>query len=786
MSDPLDWQGKQLNWLNGQPYSESRNEWAKVWSLLPLYSNKSKLKELMSSFKEADVSILVSGTGSGKTVLAIPLMLRILDIASTTKKTRHNSTNDIKRRPVVAATMPKRTIVSAQAETAAKTLDVSIGSEVGYRHRNSDRGAGIDFHAYAPLEDGVDGMDGVHHSHVQGRLLFATDGLLLAQSMRDPSLSDYDAIIIDEAHERGVPSDMLTLAVLRAQASRRAGLTPLKFVVMSATIDPVPLKNYIESELGEGAIVRVISISGKPNHPIEQRFASVMPKDPNVAVQDAIATAAQLINTNKRNSGKIIVFVPTTRHASSGCDVFHVTCNKSKKKNQNDDSSSCNQATCVALYGKQNRDMQQRALDSGNNAIGSVGVIIATNVAESSLTIKNVKHVIDTGLQMNNHWMPLLHAAHLSIGMASKAQISQRMGRTGRNGPGVAHLMYTREQYDKLLEYPPPSIATTDITDHIFCMMFTDSASSLKQTEAVLMHLLTPPTQDQLIGATTLLKHTGLVDHGGTPTEFGRQCFKVMMMTHMDLWTALIVAHAAKHATEHAVLQILIDALQLACIMEEVGKGTTLWGSSSPMAKSRKPMGPDVRLVHAFGGDRTSDHEALLRVLKEVAIPAYGKKEGGDEHGDGARHQMQYLLARSAWTGIVDRAHELGRIVNRIFRIFSDPLLVGGNGNGRGNGRGIGNGNGSSLAHVILAARAYHVVDNGALFIGGKQVAGVSSRDIKYDSLFVPNTLAGNCCYESMVLNKDTTHRVSVITLRPSTQVASSTEPTWKQKQKQK
>jgi pre-mRNA-splicing factor ATP-dependent RNA helicase DHX15/PRP43 len=163
----LDPDGTNINPLNGEPYSEEYRKLAKVWSKFPAYE---KVHEILQALDESQVVLITSGTGSGKTTLLPKFVL-------------HSFGYEKK----VAVTLPKQMITESAAEYAAKTLDVTLGREVGYKFKGSKKNTYTD----------------------KTKLLFATDGTIVAKLMSDPLLLEFDAVLIDEAHERKVQIDFL-------------------------------------------------------------------------------------------------------------------------------------------------------------------------------------------------------------------------------------------------------------------------------------------------------------------------------------------------------------------------------------------------------------------------------------------------------------------------------------------------------------------------------------------------------------------------------------------------
>ena len=465
-NDPLDAAGTQgPNPLTGKAYSIDRMRWAAKWMRFPLYSDKAKLRALTASIRDNQVTVVVSGTGSGKTVLAVPLVLRHV-LASGRPPTR------------VAITIPKRILVQAAASTGAMTLDVAVGAEVGYLYRGSPRSA---------------------FSEEKTRVLYATDGTLLAQSRKDPMLSAYAAIIVDEAHERPVPTDMLLLAIRGALKAR----PELRLVIMSATIDPKPFVDYFK--LARVA-VDVVQVSGAAIHPIEVRF-----EPPSSPGSDPLETGIAAVKRVEAETPPpaplaVLLFVPTTKDATGGCRRMLPP----QKKQLASVASSA--VACAPLYGKMTDEAKEAIL--GESALKSRPprmLFVSTNVAESSLTVEGITHVIDTGLQLTSRWDAAVHGATIERGMASRAQITQRIGRTGRTAPGVAVLLYSKSTFEALPMFPPPAILTVDVTEHILAALARPSRPSLADAIAEMGSMITPPSEGQLAGAAAFLSFYGLV-----------------------------------------------------------------------------------------------------------------------------------------------------------------------------------------------------------------------------------------------------------------------------------
>jgi HrpA-like RNA helicase len=503
----------------------------------------------------------------------------------------------------------------------------------------------------------------------------------------DPRLLRFDAVMMDEAHERPVPTDLLLQAVRSAILLRRGTDRPLHLVVMSATIDPAPFLDYFSKA---GLAVGLVEFPAKPNHPVERTFLDAPSKDP---VSDAIDTAVRILN-DPNSTGKVIVFVPTTRDAVGGCPAFEVSCSKTTASN-----NACALASCAPLYGRQNKDEQLTALLNASNAAAAGNaaapsrrkVYVATNIAESSLTISGVDHVVDTGLQVSSIWRPLWHGTELVIHLASRAQLEQRMGRTGRTAPGQAHLMYTRAQFNALPAFPEPVILQVDVTEPLLNLLrYKPPDQGLQAAIAVLSDLLTPPSPDQIRCAVGYLAFYGLVDmqssvpfanlpissYVGSLTPLGRSVAFLASELKISVDNAIIVALAENNP------KILPDAIDLVAILE-VSKGGVeqLWRSKDGRSSPR-PDKAIQRFVRNLGPPyNRSDHLALVAILGRIArVPGHAL--------------ASKFLAPKPWKAIADMARSL-----RASRIIARRLLEQKEPN---------NNDKTTLNDIVIQARGFH------------------------------------------------------------------------------
>lgn len=451
-TDVLNAKGTGVNQLNSKEYSDNYKIYAKFWSKLPMYTDTKKVKNFFDLLNNKQVILLISGTGSGKTVLVPKYVLKwIIDNKLPGK---------------VGVTNPKSLTTFTNAEYGAKTLDVNLGEEVGYKFRG------------APKDSMSD----------KTKLLYATDGIILANILNsDPLLKNYNAIIIDEAHERGIQIDVL-LNLLREIVKKREDF---KLIIMSATINAEVFKNYFDIEdikFGQ------IEISGAPNYPIKQHF---LQKNGMVSrrnyVQKAVDQVIEIIDKTKE--GDIIVFVATENDTHNGCELLREKCPQKTEK------IKCKDSICVEVYSKMKPENKELAISK--NLYKEKGykrkVIFATNVAESSITFDGIVYVIESGFELSNYFDAEYNNTVVTKTYTSQAQIKQRIGRAGRTQPGESYHLYSEKEFNEFKKYPSPNISVVDLTDYI--LNFIKAKKTIHNMITFIKEFITPPNVIQIVAA---------------------------------------------------------------------------------------------------------------------------------------------------------------------------------------------------------------------------------------------------------------------------------------------
>ena len=431
----LDPDGLELNPLTGEIYSQQYLDYAKLWEPMPIYK---KAAEAITMVYENNVVLVVSGTGSGKTVLTPKFVLHALNYQGK-----------------IVITNPKKKPTKSNAEFAAKCLDVIVGEQVGYAYRGDKK-----------VSDNTN-------------LIFCTDGLIAAWLKSDPLLSEYDCVIIDEAHERNMNIDLLLLQLKEVVRQR----TNFKLIIMSATINAdlfikyFPKKDFRFGFLDGGG--------GNP-FPIEETFLPdtkstfrmndhgvIMNKDEIVG--QAVDKAYEILTTT--DEGDILVFVPGTGDGPLGCQLLEA---KLKANNVNKHS----QLYCAGLAGRTPDSESDISISASNwktiNGAPSEGyerrVLFATDVAESSLTIKGMQYVIETGISYITRYYPLSDIQEMALRTISKASHNQRKGRVGRTRPGSCYSMFSKKEYEKFIEFTLAPVYTQNISGDLLDFLAKDPA----------------------------------------------------------------------------------------------------------------------------------------------------------------------------------------------------------------------------------------------------------------------------------------------------------------------
>ncbi len=509
----LDPEGKNINPLNNQPYSDNYKELAQIWSKFPAYDNA---KGIIDDIKKHSVILVESSTGSGKTVLVPKYALHALNY-------------DAK----IAITLPKQIIAKSAAEFAAKTLDVTLGKEVGYQYRGSNKsGKGPD-----------------------NKLLYATDGTIVARLLNDPELKDFNAVIIDEAHERKVQIDFL-LFLLRDTLRLRKDF---KLIIMSATID----SNMFESYFSEFKF-KALNLSGRTNYPIESIFLKESIKYNDIIDHGLKIVLNILEKENPQEKGQvdkahdILFFVTSSNEARDICKKLYTHVTKeleSIKSGKETCKITCHGSTyCIELYA--GMDQQKQEIAQSKDLYKKLGdfsrkLIVSTNVAESSLTVDGVKYVIDSGHELKSSHDPELRAKRLHRQLITHAQAKQRMGRAGRTEPGICYHMYTKKDFDNMTRFPLPDIRTSDLSNECLKLLSLDKINNTTNLIKTLTSFIEPPREEYIKSAIIMLSQLGLIMNDKI-TEYGK-----LVSNFGDINYGICLIYATLYNCRHEMIRMI-------------------------------------------------------------------------------------------------------------------------------------------------------------------------------------------------------------------------------------
>ncbi len=321
----------------------------------------------------------------------------------------------------IACTQPRRIAAVTIAHRIAQELGESIGKSVGYKIRFQDR------------------------TSPEAYIKVMTDGMLLAETRTDPELSEYDTLLIDEAHERSLNIDFL-LGISRTLLARRE---ELKLIITSATLDTAKFSEAFNR-------APVIHVGGRL-YPVEVEYLppeSLPGGKEDFDYVDASVYAVQKLRTG-RAPGDILVFMPTEQ------DILE-TCTRLAGK-------AGRGATVLPLYARLPASEQGRVY-----SVTDPKIVVATNVAETSLTIPGIKYVVDTGLARIAQYQPISRISSLPISPISRSSAEQRKGRCGRVQAGICLRLYSEKDFLSRAEYTPPEIVRSNLAEVILRMVELD------------------------------------------------------------------------------------------------------------------------------------------------------------------------------------------------------------------------------------------------------------------------------------------------------------------------
>lgn len=417
--------------------------------------------EFLQMFQSTQILVFVGETGSGKTT-QIPQFVLFDDLPQSQAK-------------MVACTQPRRVAAMSVAQRVADEMDVNLGEEVGYSIRFEDR------------------------TSPKTIMKYMTDGMLLREAMNDHNLSRYSTIILDEAHERTLATDIL-MGLLKEVVQRRPDL---KLVIMSATLDAQKFQRYFND-------APLLAVPGR-THPVEIFYTPEPERD---YVEAALRTVLQIHATEPE--GDILLFLTGEEEIEDACRKISLEADEMARE------ADAGPLKVYPLYGTLPPHQQQRIFDPApppRTPGGRPGrkCIISTNIAETSLTIDGIVYVVDPGFSKQKVYNPRIRVESLLVSPISKASAQQRAGRAGRTRPGKCFRLYTEKAFkSELIEQTYPEILRSNLSATVL------ELKKLGIEDLVHFDLMDPPAPETLMRALEELNYLACLDDEGELTALGR------------------------------------------------------------------------------------------------------------------------------------------------------------------------------------------------------------------------------------------------------------------------
>lgn len=447
---------------------------------LPVYHYRDIFLKAVADFQ---IVIIVGETGSGKTT-QLPQYLYEAGYCK----------NDMK----VGCTQPRRVAAMSVAARVAEEVGVKLGNEVGYAIRFEDA------------------------TSEKTKLKYMTDGMLLREFLTEPDLGGYSALMIDEAHERTLHTDILFGLVKDIARGR----PDLKLLISSATLDAQKFSEFFDD-------APILNIPGR-TYDVEMNYSM----QPEANYLSAAITTVFQIHLSQPMPGDILVFLTGQDEIEQAEQSLQETARKL--------GSAAPELMICPIYANLPTDLQQKIFDPTPPKVRKV--VLATNIAETSLTIDNIVYVIDPGYVKENRYTSATNMESLVAVPISRASANQRAGRAGRTQPGKCFRLYTKwAYYNDLPESTTPEIQRTNLNSIVLML------KSLGINDLINFDFMDPPAPDMLIKSLEQLYALGALNDKGELTKIGRQ----MAEFPTDPMLAKAVLAADKEGCVEEVLSII-------------------------------------------------------------------------------------------------------------------------------------------------------------------------------------------------------------------------------------
>lgn len=498
---------------------------------LPVYEYKD---ELLEAIEKYPVLIVVGETGSGKTT-QLPQYLYEAGYGKGGK--------------MIGCTQPRRVAAVSVASRVADEVGTKVGDKVGYSIRFDEK------------------------SGNNTRIKYMTDGMLVREFLTDGDLEKYSVMIIDEAHERTLQTDIL-LGLLKELLKRRSDF---KLIISSATINAKKFSDYFDA-------APIFNVPGR-RYPVEIFYT----EQPEANYLYAAITTVFQIHMSQKNGGDILVFLTGQDEIENMAERLNETCKKLE--------GQIKEMIVCPIYANLPAEQQKKIFEPTPK--GARKVVISTNIAETSLTIDGIVYVIDCGFVKENIYNPTTGMESLEVIPCSRASADQRAGRAGRVGPGKCFRLYTKWAYlNELPSNAKPEILRTDLTSVVLLMM------TLGITDLIHFDFMDKPSTKALVKALELLYVLGALNERGELTHIGVKM--AMLPTKVMLSKSLL---------ESGKLNCCDEVLSIICMMEDSGSSLYV----TPRERKEMAKNAHARFVSRMGGDPLT----LLEVWRQFEASGY-------------------------------------------------------------------------------------------------------------------------------------------------------------------
>jgi len=501
--------------------------------LLPIYKHK---KQILYALEEFHVIVIVGETGSGKST-QVPAYLW------ENGWTKNNFQ--------VVCTQPRRIAAQSLAERVSQEAGKKLGNEIGYAVRFDDCTSSVT------------------------QVKYVTDGILLREAiLSDPLLSRYSAIMIDEAHERSLNSDALLGIVKKIRLRRKK----LRVIICSATIDAQAFLDFFVHSGDNKNCGTIISVDGR-QYPVDILYAEVALSN---YIRCAVETALRI--HEEGNHGDILVFLPSAEDIDQAIKMAEDALESKSQKFK--------QANFLPLYGSLPQQMQAKIFQPKTEH-GVRRIIFATNIAETSVTVPDITHVIDCGFAKIPYFDPKTGFERLIVAPISRASARQRAGRAGRVQSGKCYRLYTdKYMMNEMEDSTLPEVARTNLTSFILTL------KALGVENILAFDLMALPSMDALSHGLETLYALGAIDDKTNLTEIG-----------LDM---------AAFPTEPRVSRMLLESLKEGCAWEVLSVASALQVRALFIRPRTQRQRLDYDAAMLDLADRSGDHVTYTNLLAEV------------------------------------------------------------------------------------------------------------------------------------------------------------------------